>query len=129
MAHLFGGTIGAQVRTLAAALLLGTAILAFSPGGTAHAARGATTIGDTTPDPGPGGGEIIMVFTKTKAELIAAGYSCSKVATGFSECTKAGADTYWCDGSDTCEVKPFRNQDIINSTTLPRGGGTMTYRP
>jgi hypothetical protein len=90
--------------------------------------RGATTeIGDTSPGNSPGG-EIIMVFTKTKKELTDAGYSCSKVATGFTECTKKGEDTYWCDASDTCDVKPFR-QDIVETTTLPRGGGKMTTMP
>ncbi|MHB1104016.1 MAG: hypothetical protein ACYC0C_14830 [Devosia sp.] len=42
----------------------------------------------------------------TRKSLEDAGYTCSYVATGFWECTKAGETTYWCDVS-SCQPKPL----------------------
>jgi hypothetical protein len=44
--------------------------------------------------------------SKTVTDLKGDGYKCVVVATGFRECTKPGAPTYWCDDSDACEPKP-----------------------
>ncbi len=41
----------------------------------------------------------------TRKSLEDAGYTCSLVATGFWECTKAGETTYWCDVT-SCQPKP-----------------------
>lgn len=41
----------------------------------------------------------------TKKSLEDSGYTCTYVATGFWECTKAGETTYWCDVS-SCQPKP-----------------------
>ena len=127
MARLSGINFGASARALTAALLLGTAILSFSPGPTAYAARYVTNeAGDTDSGGGPATGTTVM-YGKKQGDLTNDGYTCVTVATGFKECTKAGSPTYWCDASGTCEVKPFRAgaADVV----APRGKAKMTMLP
>jgi hypothetical protein len=45
---------------------------------------------------------------KKKSDLVAAGYKCERVGVNFTECTKNGATTYWCDDTGNCEPKPTR---------------------
>lgn len=40
----------------------------------------------------------------TAKDLEAQGYTCEVVATGFTECTKKGEKTYWCD--TICQPAP-----------------------
>ena len=129
MAHLSGTRIGAFARGLTAALLLGTAILSFSPGQPAYAARSISTepadidSGGETDTGGDSG--VIVVSKKKMSELV--GYTCVVIASGFKECTKAGSDTYWCDASGSCEVKPFRSAETTGITTP--SGGVLTTAP
>ena len=131
MTHLSGSSIARHARTLAAALLLGTAILTFAPSETAHAARRVTTesseIDSGGTGTGSGPGTVVIYAAKTKTGLQDAGYKCTYIASGFWECTKAGSPTYWCDAAGKCEVKPFRHpsDDIVN----PGGGVYAPVEP
>ena len=118
--------IGTQARALAAALALGAAVLSLSTGPTAYAARVISTdAGDAgTGDGGMDTGSTTVYAVRTKANLIAAGYTCTHIATGFDECTKSGSDTYWCDASGSCDVKPFRNTTDVY--VAPQGGVLST---
>jgi len=57
---------------------------------------------------------------KTPEQLKTDGYTCAVVATGWSECTKDGATTYWCDASNTCLPKPR-----VGTTPDPVRGGPI----
>ena len=126
MAHLSGTRIGVFARGLTAALLLGTAILSFSPGQPAYAARSISTepadidSGGETDTGGDSG--VIVVSKKKMSELV--GYTCVVIASGFKECTKPGSTTYWCDASGTCEPKPYRNTS--DGVVAPSGGVLST---
>jgi hypothetical protein len=61
---------------------------------------------------------------KTQKDLEGDGYTCTVVATGFTECTKSGSTTYWCDASGACEPKPFRT---TTTGTFRRPTGTAVY--
>jgi hypothetical protein len=54
------------------------------------------------------------------------GYTCTVVGTGHTECTKAGAETYWCDKTGTCEPKPFRT-DPGRTVRLPNLNSSAVY--
>ena len=133
MAALLGIRIGALARALTAALLLGTVIMSFSPGHTAYAVPRAPYDGGGEVDNGDGGMDTggtaeaeVVYASRRMPELIAAGYTCTTVATGFKECTKPGSTTYWCDASGACEPKPFRNTS--DEVVVP-SGGVLTTTP
>ena len=126
MAHLTGINIGTFARALVAALLIGTAIMTFSPGQTAYAARAISTeAGDTDTGGAPDGGTVVYQVKITKTTLKDQGYTCTYVATNFWECTKPGATTYWCDAY-SCQPKP---RTASYETTVPRGGMKATVVP
>jgi hypothetical protein len=100
MAPLLDIRTGSFSRALAAALLLGAATFISSPGSSAYAA--STKIGD----------------------LKSSGYTCTTIATGFTECTKDGSTTYWCDASGSCQPKPRTKP--IERVVLPPSGGLST---
>ena len=130
MAHLSGTRIGAFARGLTAALLLGTAILSFSPGQPAYAARSISTEPadiDSGGETDTGGDSGVIVISRKVADLRGAGYTCVTVSTGFKECTKTGSTTYWCDASGACEPKPFRSAETTGITTP--SGGVLTTAP
>ena len=63
---------------------------------------------------------------KTRKQLEDAGYTCTYVATGFYECTKAGDTAYWCDGTGACDEKPFRTVPTNRGRTVITPGGGIT---
>ena len=127
MAHLSGINIGTFARTLAAALLLGTAIMTFTPGQTAYAARAISSeAGDTDTGGGFESGPVVVYQAKvTKGGLEGQGYTCTKAGVDFWECTKPGATTYWCNSS-SCQPKP---RTASWETTVPRGSMNATTQP
>ncbi len=64
--------------------------------------------------------------TKTVADLEGDGYTCTRIATGFTECTKKGADTYWCSSSTDCGVKPRAAPSPHQLLTLDLGNQVLS---
>jgi hypothetical protein len=131
VAYLSGIGIGSFGRALAAALLLGTAVLTFTPGDVAFAARSVSTeveAGDSD-NGGGGSGGVIYRGTTPRKTLEAMGYTCRPTGVaGPIECTKPGHTTYWCDKSGSCATKP-RNAVWDQGIVAPQGSGTATTQP
>ena len=133
MIHSTGIKIGSFARGLTAALLLGTAIITFSPGDTAYAARNVSPeveAGDVGESDGGGrSGTAAKERGVPKGFLESVGYTCKYDAQiGMHRCTKAGAPPYVCDGSGTCVMDvygPPMNQDIVYHGT----GTKVNVRP
>lgn len=95
---------------LVAGLMAALMAMPIGPAGHIGAAHASQLSAAETSEMSNGGPRTTIVAQAKKTDLVADGYTCTRIATGFTECTKKSATTYWCDNSGSCQPKPRTNE-------------------